>query len=125
MDQANQINGVTIQKYDVVETSLDGGKNWLDYSSIKDSNDVRYARQLVNEGGDEIQGGRRYRIARNGTVIVEKTVLTPDDLVLAKKAVAYAICVGMEDIRLDYAISEDKLVALLNKLEKLTPEKTT
>jgi hypothetical protein len=72
-DEIGQIGNVIIHKYDVLQISDNGGASWLDFSALRDRDEVQIAADLIsNRGG--IRGHRiaDYRIMSKGQVIVSR-----------------------------------------------------
>lgn len=90
---------VPIQKYAVVRVSDDGGKNWLDFSTIRDKSDLDIAEVLVRHRGGHY--GHRiadYKIVNaDGTEIISSLVEWP----LKIGAVEFNLGDVLEVLRLD------------------------
>lgn len=78
IDQIGSIHGTPVEKYDVLQVSDDGGATWLDFSTIRESDEVQISAKMVTMGGG-INGHREadYRIksGRTGQVICSR--MTP------------------------------------------------
>lgn len=68
----------TFEKYDIAQIKRDG--KWLDYATIRDERDARFAKQLVNGTHPEFgRGGSfahlsaaEFRIRRNDETVFER-----------------------------------------------------
>jgi hypothetical protein len=126
-DVLGKVNGIDVQRYDVVQVS-DDGVTWLDYVTIKNASELPQAQRLVN---GEWFGGHRedlYRITRSGgAVVVPCSLLKPslnqEDIRLLILAINYAIGVGIHDINseleADPEVTPEAYLAIAEKLKKI------
>jgi hypothetical protein len=61
---------VELKAYDVIQVSRDGGKTWLDFSTLRTEEEFELARRYVEGRGPLAGLGDVFRVRRSGNVIV-------------------------------------------------------